>query len=216
MNENEQYIADVIRLAAWSGFQSRTEVEEGIYDIIEQSDDKDMLLSLVGETFEGKLAAEQAWDAITDVDKLDAAFNAIRDSGVLALHNAGWDKSEAFQACLEQYRSEGSPQELFGICYYTSQDVEGAIDNHYIFLGVSSTRPETEAEDALRAAKLICEEIGNQGLIVEWDGDVSRRIKVKMRWEKRASPASPISTPETSSSQSNGLIGRLIKGVFGR
>lgn len=186
MNDTEIYIADQIRLNVWSGLCTEATVQQLITDILEDGADEAMLRSLVPKEFARKLEAEKSWPDETDCDKLATAFDSLCNKGVIAMHNAGWDKSEAFHNCLEAYREAGSPQEFFGICYYTSQDIESAIDGPGIYLGYSSTRPEDEKTDAIRAATLICEELVATGLKVAWGGDASSRILVHAKWQLRS------------------------------
>ncbi len=138
---------------------------------------------LVAPEFSRKAEAEKTGPVETDFDKLDRAFIALRKKGVIAIHNAGWDKSEALHNCLEEYRSHSTPDTIFGICYYTSQDVDNAIDGNGMYLGYCSTRPEKEETDSVRAGALICEEINKAGLSVDWGGDAKTRIKLKIKWQ---------------------------------
>ncbi|EMI41947.1 DUF6891 domain-containing protein [Rhodopirellula sp. SWK7] len=187
MNDTETYIADQIRLNVWSGLADEATVQQLVSDILEDGANESMLRSLVPKEFASKLEAEKSWPDETDCDKLFSAFESLSANGVIAMHNAGWDKSEAFHNCLEAYREAGSPNELFGICYYTSQDIESAIDKPGIYLGYSSTRPEDEEADAIRAGKLICDEIRATGLKVDWGGDAASRILVHAKWQFRSS-----------------------------
>ena len=185
MNETESYIANQIRLHVWSGLKTPADVQSMITDILEAQADEAMLRGLVDQEFERKAEAARSWPDVTDCDKLHTAFETLNERGVVALHNAGWDKSEAFHACLDAYRAAGAPEASFGICYYTWQDIERVIEGDGLYLGYSSTRPETEVGDADRAAELICKEIAAAGLGVEWDGDALSRIKVGMLWQRR-------------------------------
>jgi hypothetical protein len=186
MNDIETYIANQIRLNVWSGLNVPDDVQDMITDILEVDADEEMLRGLVAEEFARKAEAEKSWPDLTDCDRLDTAFQQLNQKGVIAIHNAGWDKGEGFHNCLEAYGDAGSPKELFGICYYTSQDIESAIDGAGLFIGFSSTRPEDEATDAPRAAELICTEIRAAGLSVDWDGSASSRITVNMQWQLRS------------------------------
>lgn len=185
MNQTEAYIANQIRLSVWSGVAEPEDVQEIITDILEEAANEEMLRALVAEEFARKAEAEKSWPEVTDVDRLAAALERLNDQGIVAIHNAGWDKSEGFHRCLDTYRSAGSPQELFGICYYTSQDINSAIDGKGIYLGYSSTRAEDEETDALKTAELICAEVKTAGLNVEWCGDTNSRIKVDLKWQLR-------------------------------
>ena len=186
LNETEEYIADQIRLNVWSGLSNIEDVQELVSELLEDDADETMLKELVIEEFKKKFEAERTWPENTDCNRLETAFTNLSEKGIVAMHNAGWDKSEAFHNCLDAYREAGSPKELFGICFYTSQDIESAINDSGLWIGFSSTRAEDEDTDALRAAKLIVEELQSAGLRVEWDGDASSRIKVLIKWQLRS------------------------------
>lgn len=186
MNETEVYIADQIRLNVWSGLSSMEDVQGLVSELLEDDANESMLRELVTEEFKTKYEAERNWPEKTDYNRLETAFTDLSEKGIIAMHNAGWDKSEAFHNCLDAYREAGSPKDLFGICFYTSQDVESAINGLGLWIGFSSTRAEDEGSDAPRAAKLIVEELQSAGLSVEWDGVASSRIKVLMKWQLRS------------------------------
>ena len=185
MNETETCIAEQIHLKVWSGFFDPKQVQDLITDILEEDANEAMLRALVDKEFSEKHQAEKSWLKVTEYDKLRTVFRGLREKGVLATHNAGWDKSEAFHSSLNAYREAGEPKELYGICYYTAQDIDSAVKGDGLYLGFSSTRAEDEAVDAARAAALIYEELKAAGLAVEWDGKVSSRLKVDMKWQVR-------------------------------
>ena len=185
MNETEAYIAEQIRLKVWSGFFDSEQAQNMITELLEKDSDEAMLRSLVDEEFSRKYQAEESWPKVTEYDKLREVFRRLRAKGVIAVHNAGWDMSEAFHSSLEAYRAAGEPKELYGTCYYTAQDVDRAVQGEGLYLGFGSTRAEDEAVDAPRAAAVIVEELKAAGLAVEWDGKTSSRLKVEMKWEVR-------------------------------
>lgn len=186
MNDSEKYIADQIRLSIWSGHETPDRIQEIITEILEDDADEEMLRSLVQKGFDEKIQLEQQWPEITDCDKLENAFESLSEKGIVAIHNAGWDKGEGFHACLDAYREAGSPEGLFGICFYTSQDIESAIDGGGLYLGFGSTRADAEEADAPKAAELICKEVRAAGLSVDWNGTVATRINVDMKWQIRS------------------------------
>ena len=76
-------------------------------DILEDVADEEMLRGRVAQEFSRKSAAEKSWFEVTVGDKLDAALQKLNEKGVIAIHNAGWDKSEGFHRCLDAYRENG-------------------------------------------------------------------------------------------------------------
>ena len=97
MNECEEQIAARIRVWIWSGFYSLSDVLEMLEEWDEDDEDdfdRQTLEEYVRSEFQVKREAEAAWPPVTDCNRLDAAFNALRGMGIIALHNAGYTLSD--------------------------------------------------------------------------------------------------------------------------
>jgi hypothetical protein len=186
MNDSEKYIAEQIRIQVWSGLTKPEDVQEMISEILESDANEIMLRSLVTKEFEKKAQEELHWPEITDCDKLQSVFKNLINSGVIAIHNAGWDMGEAFHNCLEAFRNEGCPKHLFGICYYTQQDIESAVINGQMYLSYSSTRPDEEETVCPKLAKQIVDECLKAGLNASWDGNPQSRVELQIKWQLRS------------------------------
>lgn len=185
MNESDCHVANQVRLRVWSGFCDPVRVEQVIDSLLDPKDDRSELRRYASEQFRLKQEAEQTWPETTDCDRLFTAFLSLNSMGIIAVHDAGWDKSEAFHNCLQQYKNRGEPQEIFGVCYYTEQDVDDAIENHSMHLGFSSSTPEREEIDSPRTAKLICQVLTENGIQNKWDEVSNSRIQIDIDWKWR-------------------------------
>ena len=201
LTESEAYIAERIHLHVWSGLYDVRVVHDMITQLMEPDADEAMLRARVDQELRDKWAAEQSWPAVTDVERLQAVYAAVREQGVLVVPNAGWDGSEAFHTTLSVYKDLGAPPALFGMAYHTAQDVDRAVRGEGLYLGFASTRPEHEERDALRAGETLRDALVAAGFSVEWDGSVEQRMKVALQWQVRgaSAPAAAADAPPDGS-----------------
>ena len=185
MMSDYEYIAEQIRLSVWSGVKSPHDVREMISEILLEGSDVASLLALIEQEFANKSNAERSWPPQTDCDRLSQVFCDLNDNGVIAIENAGWDKREAMQQCLDAYAHHPRQADYFGICYYTAQDIDQALDSGELYLGFASCKRETEANDAGRCADIIQSALHHAGFQSSWDGNISNRIKISLLWQKR-------------------------------
>lgn len=130
--------------------------------------------------------AEEArsWPSTTDCDRLDAAFAALEESGVLARqdysccqncgHGELWDE---MQAALEER------PEVHGYTFYHGQDTDSAVEGEGVCLAYGAAEPGERAEVAVGHEVVAALEA--QGLETEWDGTRSKRIWVRVDWRRR-------------------------------
>lgn len=131
-------------------------------------------------------AAEQAWSDTTDCDRLDAAFAALEEQGVVARQNFTccgtcgateiWDEIEAAQ-------EEGVAVE--GYAFFHMQDTESAVEGHGLYLNYGAC--EQGEETAVAMGHRIVAALEAQGLTTGWDGRLEQRISVSLDWKKRRS-----------------------------
>ncbi|RIY01432.1 DUF3168 domain-containing protein [Aureimonas flava] len=139
----------------------------------------------VERAFETKRADEAVWPAITDFDRLVAAFDALTATGIVALHRAGYTRSDGISDAWEVYhqgREEGV--EARGFAFYHGQDVEAVGDGGlYLAFGAFDERDEM----ARRIGGEIVSAVEAQGLGTRWEGDVDTRILIwPIDWRKRS------------------------------
>ncbi|MCS7072712.1 MAG: hypothetical protein NZM00_14500 [Anaerolinea sp.] len=139
---------------------------------------------LVREILAAHLAEQATWPAITDCDRLDAAFAALEAGGIVCRQNFSccgtcgayeiWDEAAALEAA-------GTP--VRGYAFYHVQDTESAVEGYGLYLSYGAA---TEGEAAaLAIADEIVAALRQQGLRVDWNGQWSRRIGVLLDWKRR-------------------------------
>lgn len=183
MNEVNQYILDAIKVHVWGGFDTPDEVQEMISDILEDDADEDMLRKSVDIEFGKKSEAEKTWPKITDFDRLDRAFKALKDKGVLCLHNAGYTMSDGHDNSNEALGNFPKGQ-FFGYCFYHGQDTERAVFGDGLMLAYDHV--EGDVPDKIKVAEALKKELVNAGFTIEWDGTTDQRINIpNFDWKHR-------------------------------
>lgn len=183
-------VVDKIHVLARGGFHSEASaltavVEDYLNPDRLDPDDRRWIKAEVERTFAAKRADEAAWPTVTDFDRLAAAFDALTATGIVALHRAGYTRSDGISDAWEVYhqsREEGV--EARGFVFYHGQDVEAVGDGGlYLAFGAFDERDET----ARRIAGEIVSAIEVEGLGTRWEGDVNTRILVwPIDWRKRS------------------------------
>jgi hypothetical protein len=126
------------------------------------------------------------WPEVTDVDRLDRAFSAIARRGVIAMQDAGFTQSDGYDDFLSAYERHPNASAVVGYCFYTRQDLEGAIQGRGLYLAFGPSDPKDEATVGVEVGRVIAEEVHNAGLRVDWDGSFGRRIRIPaFDWKKR-------------------------------
>ena len=178
--------------------QMRTQVRCGFYD-------KERLMALfceelyapddlspaeVSEALDHELEQlkhEQAsWPSETDCDRLDQAFEAMIERGLIALQNAGYTQSDGYEEVSEAYIDVEDEDQIIGYCFYHGQDLERAVRGGGLDVAFGPPDPEDEETKGQIVGRLICEELERVGFQVKWDGTFKDRILIpKILWQRR-------------------------------
>lgn len=129
-------------------------------------------------------AAEARWPAITDCDRLDAAFAALDEKGIVARqHWTCCGTCGAAEIGDEMDAAAAAGRPVRGYAFYHQQDTESAIEGDGVFLNYGATEDGEAA--ALAVARTIVTQLETSGLKPDWDGDWNRRIHVPLQWRRR-------------------------------
>lgn len=184
MNDYEQDMVDEIRIRVWSGFESLPDVLTMIEDCDERDADRQMLAEFARSEFQAKREAEAAWPLVTDCTRLDAAFDALDEMGIIALHNAGASMSDGLYFVGEALAASDRSK-VQGYCFYHAQDVARAVDGYGLLLAYGEWADTAKGNRAI--GELARAELKRQGLVVEWEGDAEKRMNLPgIVWLRRA------------------------------
>jgi hypothetical protein len=171
----------------WTGEYLADEIPLLIEDNLGVGDevDGDWLQGVIAEEVAAKRAAEATWPAVTDWDRLDRAFQALRRQGLIALHLAGFTQSDGLEEVEDDYEDAGGKESNYaGHCFYTEQDQEGALDETGMYIGFG----HLSRDDAKGVAvgQVVRAALEAEELTVEWDGTTRSRLFIKdFRWQRR-------------------------------
>lgn len=150
-------------------------------------------------------AEMRSWPAVTDCDRIDAAFEALNARGIMARHN--WtcccncghaEMPNEFDRIHGVW--EGQP--IIGYAFYHNQDVEAVAEGDPLHLSTCATTP-TDSEEEFnqhceRIAAAVADVLRTHGLNVEWNGSPSYRIRINLNWQRRHPPARFIGDPDAT------------------
>jgi hypothetical protein len=177
-----------IRHEIAAGFQSPAAIIESAIEYLSDEADPAILRPhaqrQVREILAAHLAEQATWPAITDCDRLDAAFAALEAGGIVCRQNFSccgtcgayeiWDEAASLEAA-------GTP--VRGYAFYHVQDTESAVEGYGLHLSYGAAE-EGEAAAVAIAGEIVAA-LQQQGLRVDWNGQWSRRIGVALDWNRR-------------------------------
>jgi hypothetical protein len=171
-----------------SGFASPEDALETAIEIM--SDDLDpKVLKLRGPAILAEELAihvkdQAGWPEITDCDRLDSAFEALEEQGIVARQNfscCGTCGSSEIWDEMENARNAGKL--VRGYTFFHMQDTESAVDGCGLYLNYGSIDEGEKA--AIAVGHVIQRELEKSGFSTNWDGDLGKRIGVSLDWKKR-------------------------------
>jgi bifunctional non-homologous end joining protein LigD len=125
-----------------------------------------------------KLSAAEWRAAELHIDKV---FEALSQSGLVALQHAGTTQEDGFSDCAEEFRAGGGiGRGLRGFCFYTLQDLNRARRTSQLsqaFWGAPDGAPEAMA----RVGQQVVDAFRKNGFIVDWNGSPSMRPTVYLQ-----------------------------------
>jgi hypothetical protein len=189
---DRNYATEQMNLLILGGFRPPEEIEQIIMEECFRPEDVAEGDAIwvgqeVARAWAAKLEDERSWLAETDVDKLDAAFAALRACRIIALHQAGMERSDGLTEVSHEYDAAGAEASgVVGYCFYHQQDVERAIAGHYLLLAFGDIDGDRVKGEEI--GRRIAAAIEQSGLRLSWDGTIDRCIGIDLRWQKRYRP----------------------------
>lgn len=177
-----------VRSQVDAGFADADTIITITLDVYESEADPALLLPHVQRFVHEVIAAqreEQAnWPAVTDCDKLDAAFTALEAAGIVCRqHFSCCGTCGSAEIWDEIALVEEAGQSARGYAFYHVQDTESAVAGYGLYLNYGAVEDGEAA--ALGVAHEIVAALNQHGLQTHWDGRWSRRIGVTLDWKRR-------------------------------
>lgn len=181
-------LREIIETEVAAGFLEEREVVESAVEMFEDEADPVQLRAaatrLTEVMFAAHARAQANWPAVTDCDRLDAAFAELESRGIVARQNFSCCQScGASEIWDEVDEAEAEDRVIRGFTFYHQQDTEGAVQGGGLYLAYQSTSEDEGASEAV--GREIVDVLRKHGLEPEWNGSVSKRIRVPMDWKRR-------------------------------
>jgi hypothetical protein len=171
-----------------AGFQTLDEIVNSAVERFEDEADAAILRPhaqrMVPEILETHLREQATWSTPTDCDRLDAAFAALEQVGIVCRqHFSCCGSCGAYEIWGEMDAAHDTGQDVRGYAFYHVQDTGSAVEGHGLYLNYGAVEDGEAA--ALAVAHEIVAALEQQGLRVHWDGQWSRRIGLVLDWKRR-------------------------------
>ncbi|MGH8061206.1 MAG: DUF6891 domain-containing protein [Pseudoxanthomonas sp.] len=185
----------LIRREVAAGFASQEEIIRSAVQIhggeATQKELRELAEELAGSFFHQHLQAQRGWPLVTDCDRLDLAFAQLAEKGIVIGHDLKDDGAEQFMDEMDEAADGLHPAR--GYVFYQRRGTEAAIDGHGLYLDYGAAGDDDDDDEdgneneraALRIGHEVAEALRRQGLKVDWDGTLSRRIRVRLDWKRR-------------------------------
>lgn len=129
-------------------------------------------------------AAQAHWPAVTDCDRLDAAFAALERDGIVCRQNfTCCGRCGAAEIWDELAAAEEAGLAVRGYAFFHTQDTEDAIAGAGLHLSYGAVAEGPAAVEAIGHA--VVDALEAAGLAPNWDGEWTRRISVPLEWRRR-------------------------------
>lgn len=165
------------------GFTPADEVVEEVLAYLEAEERMRPAVEHLFRVESEALRREQAeWPAVTDCDRLDAAFGELEGRGIVARQNFSCCQSCGSREIWEEVdEAERLGASVRGHTYYHVQDTQGAAEGGGLYLAYGAV----EEEGIVEIGREVAAVLNAHGLATEWDGSPEKRIRVPMDWKRR-------------------------------
>lgn len=187
----DQDILDAISRHVRGGFETAADIVRIVIETVDEGEtvDRDEVDAVVAAAFRSRRRAQAGWPAVTDCDRLDAAFAALNASGVIALHYAGYTQSDGYDEVVAAFDALDDPRQAIGYCFYHGQDLERAVDDGGLRLAFGPIDPAREDDEGPRIGRMVVDALAAAGLESAWNGSFRQRIDIpRIDWKRRGDP----------------------------
>lgn len=185
--DDRDFVMKTLRTMTWAGFDTRADILAAALGGLSEE---------AGDTYESRLwieaqldqmvaektAAQAGWPPTVEFDRLEAAFEALGDQGVVALGAAGYSREETRAEAWTAFADAPGPaSKKLGIAFYALADVESALEGGPFRV---SFEPATRGDEADLARR-----VGGALAAAGFGGVVETTARIRLAdfvWRKRS------------------------------
>lgn len=193
MSPDELLVVEEAERLVRPGFTTLDEARAAIIEYVEDDDEVPVTAeraeAIVNDVWARRKAEERSWSGLSDADRVAAAFAELEASGVVARMSFTCCQNCGAHEIVDGVPPGVSPR---GYVFFHQQDAErlGEPDAAlYLSYGVFPQRDVTAEEcqaEALAVGNLVTHTLVANGLRVDWDGTLAKRIHVvDLDWRRR-------------------------------
>ncbi|MGW3042561.1 DUF6891 domain-containing protein [Kitasatospora sp. NPDC001159] len=169
------------------GFQEPDEIAESLVEVLDdQGLTQEEAERIVAPLWTERLAEQAAWPETTDVDRLEEAFDALEEQGIVAAMDftccAGCGYAEI---------GDEADEDSHGFVFFHQQDTEAAAAGRGLMLRYGAFHTGDEPNEVserrtVEVGRAVVAALETVGLPVEWDGSPHAAIRVApLEWLNR-------------------------------
>jgi hypothetical protein len=183
-------LRDFIRIQVAAGYAPLAIVVEEAVDVFSDTSlppeaVRTAAWSLAEEAVAAHHAEQAQWPAVTDCDRLDAAFATLEATGIVARqHFSCCGTCGATQIIDEMDRIAKDGQPVRGYTFFHVQDTEHAVDGEGLYLSYGAA-DHRDRQAAVEIGHEVVAALRAQGLQPTWNGRHAHRIGLPMVWRRR-------------------------------
>ena len=190
MSEDQQFIFDSIYTQVRSGFYSLEDIQNNIIEEIEDNGfedeiSEDWAYKQINAVNEELLKESESWGENTQTNRLNAAFDELAESKIIALHYTGYTMDDGEYEVVEVERTlNDNDEKSEGYCFYHGQDLERAIRGDGLNISFQKINNESDVVSKEIAKKIVAV-LEKHDLKVDWNGKASSKILLpEFKWQR--------------------------------
>ncbi|MEU1310814.1 hypothetical protein ABZ419_18255 [Streptomyces cinnamoneus] len=184
LGEAEEYAASLVRRGLDTPGQLAELVSDYFYADGATPVSPAAAREIVGRLWRERLAEQETWPEVTDVDRLESAFVALGAAGITA--------RAAFTCCMSCGTAEIGGEAAdgdHGYVFFHSQDADAAAAGHGLWLRYGVHGADADGSGTVAVGHAVVAALAAAGLTGTWDGNPARAISIDpLDWRKRLAP----------------------------
>jgi hypothetical protein len=150
---------------------------------------RDAAAAIADRATRAHIGDQASWPAITDCDRLDAAFAELVGNGIMARqHFSCCGTCGAHEIRTELHQAEKAGRPARGFTFFHTQDTAHAVAGELLYLSYGTISQDHAG--ALAVGHEVVATLDRHGLSPQWNGKAAHRIALPLRWQRRRQPPS--------------------------
>jgi hypothetical protein len=200
MSDDFKMLYTHIALLVRVGFDNRDAIIENTVDLFHDDvlilgDDvtacadslRPHVAKITDDLIAGQYAVQKFWNFETDCDKLDDAFAELDRNGIVARQNFTCCQTCGHAEIKDEILNAQEYRRIRGYVFFHQQDSEHAAESDTLHLAYGAV--DRDEDESVVIGHEIVTTLRKHKLIVEWNGTIQKRIKIKeLHWQRRRLP----------------------------